>query len=165
MFQPEVGTVDLTLDHQTDERFFSRPKAQKPIPPWLDALRNRASDMIALAVLSIPIVAALLFRQSWLAALSRYIPLRLAVLGAVVAFVGWWGQGQLSIVTVLAVLRSVVDGGGFSYLLYDPFSLAIWGIAIFGFVLWRRGLFCGLFCPFGALQEFAHYIARALRFP
>ena len=165
MFQPEVGTVDLTLDHQTDERFFSRPKAQKPIPPWLDALRNRASGMIALAVLSFPIVAALLFRQSWLAALSRYIPLRLAVLGAVVAFIGWWGQGQLSIVTVLAVLRSAVDGGGFSYLFYDPFSLAIWGIAIFGFVLWGRGLFCGWFCPFGALQEFAHYIARALRLP
>ena len=165
MFQPEVGTVDLTLDHQTDERFFSRPKAQKPIPPWLDALRNRASGMIALAVLSFPIVAALLFRQSWLAALSRYIPLRLAVLGAVVAFVGWWGQGQLSIVTVLAVLRSAVDGGGFSCLFYDPFSLAIWGIAIFGFVLWGRGLFCGWFCPFGALQEFAHYIARALRLP
>ena len=52
-----------------------------------------------------------------------------------------------------------------AFLLYDPFSLAIWGVSILGFVLWGRGLFCGWLCPFGAMQEFAHHIARFLRIP
>lgn len=165
MFQPEIGTVTLSLDHQTDERFFSRPIVQKPIPLWLDAIRNRMVDLAILVILAIPIIAALLFKQSWVATLTQYIPIRLGILACVIGFVGWWGQGQLSIVTVLATLRTAIDGGSFAYLTYDPFSLVIWGIAIFGFVLWGRGLFCGWFCPFGAMQEFAHYIGRALKLP
>lgn len=38
-------------------------------------------------------------------------------------------------------------------------------MTILGFVLWGRGLFCGWLCPFGAMQEFAHHIGRALRLP
>ncbi|MGB0903447.1 MAG: 4Fe-4S binding protein, partial [Mangrovicoccus sp.] len=80
-------------------------------------------------------------------------------------FVGWWGQGQLSIVTPLAVLNTALTGGSFAFLLYDPFSLAIWAATILGFFLWGRGLFCGWLCPFGALQEFADHLGRALRLP
>lgn len=165
MFQPEIGRVELVLNHQTDERFFLRPTEQKPIPPWLDAVRNRIEDLIILATFSMPLVFALLVKQSWIAGLKRYISVRLIILGFVITFIGWWGQGQLSIVTVLAIMRTAVDGGGFAYLLYDPFSLFIWGVTVFGFVLWGRGLFCGWFCPFGALQEFAHYFARLIRLP
>jgi polyferredoxin len=94
-----------------------------------------------------------------------FVPVRLAVLAVVLVFVGWWGQGQLSIVTVLGVIRTVWEGASFGFLLYDPFSLAIWAVAIIGFVAWGRGLFCGWLCPFGALQEFAHYLGRLLRIP
>jgi polyferredoxin len=83
----------------------------------------------------------------------------------VTGFIGWWGQGQLSIVTVLATLRTALDGASFAYLLYDPFSLLIWAAAGIGFVLWGRGFFCGWLCPFGALQEFAHHLGRLLRLP
>ncbi|MBU1837434.1 MAG: 4Fe-4S binding protein, partial [Alphaproteobacteria bacterium] len=80
-------------------------------------------------------------------------------------FIGWWGQGQLSIVTVLGVIRTGVFGGSLNFLAYDPFGTLVWIVAILGFVLWGRGLFCGWLCPFGALQEFAHHLGRLLRLP
>ena len=165
MFQPEIGSVVLSLEHQTDEGYFLRPTVIKPLAPWLEALYNRQADLILLLVFSMPVLAALLFKQSWLAALTSFSAVRLGILALVVGFIGWWGQGQLSVVTVIATIRTALEGGSFSYLLYDPFSLVIWAFALFGFVLWGRGLFCGWFCPFGALQEFAHHLGRLLRLP
>ena len=56
-------------------------------------------------------------------------------------------------------------GQNLGFLLYDPFSILIWGGVIFGFVVWGRGLFCGWLCPFGAMQEFMHHLGRWLRLP
>lgn len=165
MFQPQVGSVILPVKHSTDERFFSRPETIKPAPPWLEALRARQADMIVLAVFLTGLTLLLLFAQNRLADSSAFTPYRLAILAFVTAFIGWWGQGQLSIVTVLGVIRTAWDGSSFAFLAYDPFSLLIWGFAVLGFVLWGRGYFCGWLCPFGALQEFAHHLGRLLRLP
>jgi len=165
MFQPETGSVSLDVAHVTPERFFSRPVQFKPSPPWVDALRNRQADMIVGGIFLAGLVLLLATFMNRLARGRRFTVIRLSILAFVVGFVGWWGQGQLSIVTVLGVLRTTWDGGSFAFLLFDPFSLLIWGVTIVGFVAWGRGLFCGWLCPFGALQEFADYIGRALRLP
>lgn len=165
MFQPETGSVTLSVEVEPKERFFSRPKVIKPIPPWKEAILNRKTDLIILAWGMGVLFLVLLFKMNWIAGLAAFTPIRLSILAGVVAFIGWWGQGQLSIVTVLAVIRTLIDNGSFKFLLYDPFSLLIWGITILGFVLWGRGLFCGWLCPFGALQEFAHHLGRLFRLP
>jgi transcriptional regulator of nitric oxide reductase len=166
MFQPETGLAHFPLPHVTPERFFTRPEAPAAaLPPWVEALRNRAGDLIALA-LALPVLfLALGPGMNRLAGHPRYPAIRLGVLAAMTGFVGVWGQGQLSIVTPLALIRTGVEGGSLAFLLYDPFSLLVWAAAGVGFVLWGRGLFCGWLCPFGALQEFAHRLGRALRLP
>lgn len=165
MFRPETGTVTLSAAHATPERFFLRPEVQAPVPPWREALRARQSDLLVLAPFLVLLTGALLLGQSRLAGLRLFTPLRLGVLAFVLGFIGWWGQGQLSIVTVLGVLRTALEGGSFAFLLFDPFSLLIWVFALGGLVLWGRGFFCGWLCPYGALQEFAHHLGRALRLP
>ena len=165
MFQPEIGSVQLAATHVTDERFFARPAVVEKLPPWKEAILNRQKDLIVLAMFLTVLVAVLLGAQSRLAGLAAFTPVRLGVLAVVLGFIGWWGQGQLSIVTPLAALQTAMAGGSFAFLLYDPFSLLIWGVVILGFVLWGRGLFCGWLCPFGALQEFAHHLGRLLRLP
>ena len=164
-FQPELGSVTLDVPHVTPERFYARPEIIKPAPPWVDALRNRALDLGVLGVFLIGLVALLLFGTNRLATYRWFTPMRLGILAFVTAFIGWWGQGQLSIATPLAVARTAIEGGSYAFLLYDPFSLVIWAVTVFGFVLWGRGLFCGWLCPFGALQEFAHHLGRLLRLP
>lgn len=165
MFQPQYGEVTLSLTHTPDAAFFIRPEVVKPAPPWVEALRNRQTDMIIAAVLITALTLALWWAQRWISTRRWYTPMRLAILGVVIGFVGYWGQGQLSIVTPLATLRTVLQGGSFEFLLYDAFSLVIWGFAIVGFFLFGRGLFCGWLCPFGAMQEFAHHLGRLLRLP
>ena len=162
MFQPEIGSVSLDVSHRTDPRFYKRPTVQAPNPPWLEALRGRAADIAIAGVLISALLALLLAGQSWLAGLAAFTPVRLAILAAMTGFVGFWGQGQLSIVTPLAALRAALEGGSFAFLIYDAFSLLIWGFAILGLFLWGRGLFCGWLCPFGALQEFASHLGRLL---
>lgn len=164
MFQPETGSRDFALTMGLPERFFLRPEAVTQLPPWLSAIQIRMVDLILLGVGLLALVT-LLLRQSRLAAQRHYTAIRLAILAVVIGFVGFWGQGQLSIVTPLAVLRGVMQGGGLEVLLYDPFSLLIWVAVILGFVLWGRGLFCGWLCPFGAMQEFAHHLGRRLGLP
>jgi transcriptional regulator of nitric oxide reductase len=163
VFQPEMGSVTLATTLATDERFFSRPVVIKPRPPWLDAIYNRSTDLIILSVFLIGLLALLGTNLNRLAGHKHFTPIRLTILAFMTGFIGWWGQGQLSIATPLAVIRTSVEGGSLSFLLYDPFSLAIWAVSIIGFILWGRGLFCGWLCPFGAMQEFAHHIGRALR--
>ncbi len=164
-FQPQLGSTTLNLTHITPERFYSRIEPVKPTPPWVDALRNRQTDLIILGIFLVGLVAILGLQLNRLAGHRHFTPIRLTILTFVLCFIGWWGQGQLSIATPLAVGRTAIDGGSFSFLLYDPFSLAVWAITILGFVLWGRGLFCGWLCPFGALQEIAHHIGRWLRIP
>ena len=65
----------------------------------------------------------------------------------------------------MGTLRTATEGGSFTFLLYDPFSLLIWTVSTAGLVAWGRGFFCGWLCPFGALQELAHYFGKALRVP
>ncbi|GAA6177257.1 4Fe-4S binding protein [Sulfitobacter pacificus] len=164
-FQPEIGSVELDTTHVTPARFFTRLETVTPSPPWVDALRNRQTDLIILGVFLAGLLTLLGLGLNRLAGHQHFTAIRLTILLFVVGFIGWWGQGQLSIATPLAVARTALDGGSYAFLLYDPFSLVVWGVTILGFVLWGRGLFCGWLCPFGALQEFAHHIGRLLHLP
>jgi NosR/NirI family nitrous oxide reductase transcriptional regulator len=164
-FQPEIGSAHFTLTLASPERFFLREAPPEKLAPWREAILNRQTDFLLLAGFLALLLAALGPGMNRLADSPMFTPLRLTILAAVAGFIGFWGQGQLSIVTPLATLRTAIDGGSLAFLLYDPFSLLIWAVTILGFVLWGRGLFCGWLCPFGALQEFAHHLGRLLRLP
>lgn len=165
MLQPAMGSVHFALTMRSDPAFFLRPASTAPRPPWLEAMANRRGDLVLLAAFLVPLLLALGPGMRRMAAPRVAAPLRFAALAVVVGFVGWWGQGQLSIVTALAALRAAAGAGSLAVLLYDPFSLMIWAAAALGFVLWGRGLFCGWLCPYGAMQEFAHHAGRLLRLP
>ncbi|WP_299483665.1 4Fe-4S binding protein [uncultured Roseibium sp.] len=164
-FRPEIGTVDFALAHKTDERFFIRDEPPEPVPVWRQAMDARAGDLIVLAGGLAMLVPLLLLGQSRLAGFRYFTVFRLAILAGVIGFVGWWGQGQLSIATVLGVVRGMFEGQSLAFLLYDPFSLLIWGVVVLTFIIWGRGFFCGWMCPFGAMQEFMHHAGRLLRLP
>lgn len=161
-FQPQIGSAHFTLTLAAPERFFLREVPAEKLAPWREAILNRQADLYLLAGFLGALLVALGPGMNRLADHPLFTPIRLTVLAVVTGFIGFWGQGQLSVVTPLASLRTVLDRGSMAFLLYDPFSLLIWLVTLLGFLLWGRGLFCGWLCPFGALQEFAHHAGRLL---
>lgn len=164
-FRPEIGARDFSLTITTPGRFFETAAPAPQAPAWQTALSDRAGALLALAGFLGGLGTLLAVRLRRLSVHAGFAPFRLAVLAVTVGFVGWWAQGQLSIVTPLAVLRSIVDGNSLSFLLYDPFSLLLWAVTLISLAAWGRGFFCGWLCPYGALQEFAHHLGRRLRLP
>jgi hypothetical protein len=164
-FQPEPGARDFEIAYQAPKRFFDIPSAVKEAPAWLAAVQDRAVDFSVLILFVAPLLWVIARRLRWLARHPRYPLIRLGILVITVGFVGWWAQGQLSIVTPLGVVRNLVTGSGLGFLLYEPFILLIWAVTLVSLLVWGRGLFCGWLCPYGALQEFAYRLGRLLRLP
>ena len=152
-FMPTVGTRDLSFDHVSPDRFYILPKADKPLSAREAALLGRLPDLITVALLLLSLIVLLFWGQQWLADQLYYWRIRWFFLGMMTMFIGWYGQGQLSIVTPLGTLNALVQNQSLEFLLYDPFSLLIWVAVIVSLLIWGRGFFCGWLCPYGAMQE------------
>ncbi len=164
-FMPRIGVRDLTFDYSAPARFYVAAATGAPLTPLQSAILGRLPDLLLLGGLLLAGSAVLLLRQQWLAGLRRYHYWRLAVLAAMIAFIGWYGQGQLSIVTVLGAVRALFSGQSLEFLLFDPFSLILWGAVLLSFAWWGRGFFCGWLCPYGAMQEFSGLVAQRIGIP
>ena len=164
MFQPEYRLASFSLPMKGDERFFDIVEIEEPLPQWLEAINARRLDIVILGVVLSVAIVVMVFQNSFSRS-QYYRAFRIGFMVITLGFIGWWGQGQLSVVTPLAVLNTFIEGKNFSFLLYDPFSLLIWCVVVASFFIWGRALFCGWLCPFGAFQEILGKLAWRLNVP
>lgn len=131
-------------------------------PDWLPQWRERRNE-IALVLGALALLSVALLAQRRLSANPRRLRvLRTAFLLFTLGFIGWFAQGQLTIVNVNAALESLAAGEDLSFLMNDPISVILWIFTGVSLLVWGRGVFCGWLCPFGALQELVSLVANAV---
>jgi NosR/NirI family transcriptional regulator, nitrous oxide reductase regulator len=132
----------------------------KETPAWWRIWEQRQVDL-AILILGLVVLSVALANQLWLSASqTRLTMFRVAYLAFTLGFVGWWAQGQLTIVNLTSLGSAVLEGRSGEFLMSDPMAIILWAFVGITLVIWGRGTFCGWLCPFGALQELLNLAAR-----
>ena len=135
----------------------------KPRPVWLTIWQSRLLE-IAVLIVSLIVLTFAFLKQHTLTRNARlFHRFRWAFLLFTLLFIGFYAQGQLSVVNIFTVLLQTFKGFDIGVFLLDPVIFILWVYTIISLILWGRGLFCGWLCPFGALQEMVGWIAKKLR--
>jgi polyferredoxin len=137
-------------------------KPAKETPTWWRIWEQRKVDLVILLVGLVALTAALA-NQLWLSASQHRLALfRVIYLVFTLGFVGWWAQGQLTIVNLTSLGGAMLEGRSGEFLMSDPMAIILWAFVGITLFVWGRGTFCGWLCPFGALQELLSLVTRKL---
>jgi transcriptional regulator of nitric oxide reductase len=163
MVYPEIIRKSFTHKVDVPERFYDVPAGDNKT--WVSIWEQRAPEL-GILVGALLILTILLAQQRWLTANARrFTIIRVSFLLFTLVFIGWYAQGQLSIVNITGLLQSLKEHRSLVFFLYDPMTVTLWAFVALTFFAWGRATFCGWLCPFGALQELVSRVARLLRVP
>ncbi len=142
------------------------PEAEVPLPLWMQIWQQRLSEIIILSIYLLLLGILFTKQRSLSVRFGRYLlQARLVALLFTISFIGYYTQGQLSVVNIYTLLLSVWNGFDIQVFLLDPVIFILWSFVFVSLFLWGRGLFCGWLCPFGAIQELMGQLAAKLRLP
>jgi len=125
-------------------------------PPWRQAWRNRAIDVVVLSVFFLFVISIFVFRGISTADPVRLKRLHFGVMAASFLGVGVWLRAQPSVTQILTAVESVVGEWRWELFLSEPLIFVSWIFIAVVSLVWGRGVFCGWVCPYGAMTELLH---------
>ncbi len=163
----QVARAHFSTRQQLPAELFDFAGAPGPAaihtPPWLRIWQQRWAE-VAILLFGLALLSAGFL---WQARVTRHSRLfgrtRAAFLLFTLVFIGYYAQGQLSVVNIFTVLLALRDGFQLEVFLLDPVIFVLWCYTLVTLVLWGRGVYCGWLCPFGALQEAVARVAAKLQ--
>jgi transcriptional regulator of nitric oxide reductase len=138
-------------------------KSEKEQPLWLKLWIQRFAEIIILTIYLIALLVVFIKQESLAKNEKLTHQIRFLSLIFVISFIGFYSQGQLSVVNIYTLLLSLKQGFNIEVFLLDPIIFILWVFVFITLFLWGRGLFCGWLCPFGAMQEMVALIAAKLK--
>ena len=129
---------------------------------WVKAWQARSMEILALLMGLLVLTVGLFMQKRVSATTGRLKRLRVAYLLFTLGFIGWYAQGQLTIVNITAALDELRHGGDLGFFMNDPMTVILWIFVAGTLLVWGRGTFCGWLCPFGALQELISLVTQAV---
>ncbi|NMM37476.1 MAG: 4Fe-4S binding protein [Glaciimonas sp.] len=163
MIYPEKISRDFTFSFKLPARFYTVPESDNK--SWGGIWRDRQVDIVVLVIALAILSLALALQKRLVGQQRRFAIFRNLYLLFTLFFIGWYAQGQLSILNFISVLQALIAGRSLGFLLYDPMTVILSVFVLISLVVWGRGTFCGWLCPFGALQEFSAKLGALLHIP
>lgn len=160
---PERITRDINFSLRVPEEFYLAAEGSNK--SWPAIWESRRAELLVLATALALLGAALVLQKRLVANGKRFDWFRRAYLLFTMCFIGYYAQGQLSIVNITGVLQALLAHRSLEFLMFDPMTLVLWGFTAVSLFVWGRGTFCGWLCPFGALQEATGKLAQWLKLP
>lgn len=157
-----VKLVDI---HQLPTEYFTTDNSQviDDIALWKQLWEQR-KDEIALLLLGLVLLLILFLNQHFFVLNpNSFHKIRIGYLLFTITFIGYYAQGQLSIVNIITFQHLMMEGASLAPFLLDPMISILWCFVLVSLVFFGRGLFCGWLCPFGALQELTGMFAAKLK--
>jgi NosR/NirI family nitrite reductase transcriptional regulator len=129
---------------------------------WISAWERKPTT-IAIVGLMLAVVTVIFFAQeSFVRRPQVWLYTRTGFLLFTLFFLGWYANGQLSVVQVVAFFHSLLHGFRWETFLIEPVIFILWSFVALGLLFLGRGVYCGWLCPFGALQELLNEGAKRL---
>ncbi len=160
---PEKTSRDFRFDYTLPAAYYIAAEADNKT--WRGIWRGRWWEICLLLAALAVLTTALTLQKKLVANDRRFVWFRRGFLTFTALFIGWYAQGQLSIVNFTGVLQALLQHRSLEFLLYDPMTVTLWAFTFVSLFVWGRGTFCGWLCPFGALQEFTGKVAQAMKIP
>ena len=159
-FMPEVVNTSLRFSASLPDQYFEA--ASTDSKTWHLSWTSRWWELLILLI-ALGLLAWSLAKPAWLTqSPQRLKRFRTGYLLFTLGFIGWYAQGQLSIVNFTAVIQALFAKRSLAFFLYDPMTVLLWLFVLLSFFVWGRGTFCGWLCPFGALQELLSQLSARL---
>ncbi|MES2758658.1 MAG: 4Fe-4S binding protein [Pseudomonadota bacterium] len=160
---PERITRDIHFSLRVPKAFYIA--AAGGSKSWPAVWHSRRAELLVLGAALALLGAALLMQRRLVRNGKRFDLFRAAFLLFTIGFIGYYAQGQLSIVNITGVLQALLARRSLEFMMFDPMTVVLWSFTAVSLLLWGRGTFCGWLCPFGALQEATGKLAHWLKLP
>ncbi|MEH6814825.1 MAG: 4Fe-4S binding protein [Motiliproteus sp.] len=134
---------------------------EEKAPLWLMLWQDRIPQIV-IVLLSLMVLTYAFIYQHQLSQKKWFHAFRWGYLWFTLLFLGYYAQGQLSVVNIYTLFLSLYEGFNIQVFLLDPVIFILWIYTFISLFLWGRGLFCGWLCPFGAMQEMVSWLAKKL---
>lgn len=160
---PERIARNVDVSYRLPADFYTAPQGDDVT--WRGTWKGRKAELLLLLAGLALLAGALAWQKRLVREGRQFVWFRRLFLVFTIGFIGYYAQGQLSIVNITGAIQALLAGRSLGFFLFDPMTVILWAFVLLSLLIWGRGTFCGWLCPFGALQEFTGKLGQWLRLP